>query len=647
MALVAGLASFGQQALGEKPAAEGRPANIQRAIDRGVEFLRTCQSPEDGMWHHGSGENHLGATALAGLTLLECDVPANDPQVQKAAELVRKYSVNCTHTYSLSLAIMFLDRLEEEADVRLIQSMTVRLLAGQTGAGGWTYHCPPASGDEMRRLDEVLKQRELKGGRELPKKKKPEDGGKWELPKEIQGQLRNIAPPKAVPPQAAGGGGNNPYDPLLAISRIEGDNSNTQFAALALWVARRNGMPVEDALYRVEKRFRYTQRQDGGWLYINTNASLPPDWSFAPAMTCSGLIGLAVGQGLNNNKDLNNDPHIKAGFTNLSNHLLRMSSVSVMGGRQDKRFYFLWSLERMAEVYGLKMIGKTDWYRWASGVLLASQQRDGGWYGSYSVGGVDTCFALLVLARANIAKDLARNLRGRIKDGVVQLRAGGVGREGLENLGKKSADEKPDKTKPADPKLVDPSGKLPLKSIPVEEEDVEAKAARMSNELAKADQDHQAELFEKYQEGKGTVYTLALAGAIPRLSGEAKSKARDALAQRLTRMTAATLREELKDDDPEIRRAAALACAMKDDKSHVPDLIPLLEDREPLVGRAAHAALKSLTGKDFGPEANASRQDTAKAATAWKEWYEKSQGEKDQVDKSQAEKSQAEKNQRK
>jgi HEAT repeat protein len=166
--------------------------------------------------------------------------------------------------------------------------------------------------------------------------------------------------------------------------------------------------------------------------------------------------------------------------------------------------------------------------------------------------------------------------------------------------------------------------------VPVEEEDVEARAARMSNELAKADPDHQAELFEKYQEGKGTIYTLALAGAIPRLSGEAKGKARGALAQRLTRMTAATLREELKDDDPEIRRAAALACAMKDDKSHVPDLIPLLEDREPIVGRAAHAALKGLTGQDLGPQANASRQEIANAVTAWKGWYERFQAEKGQ-----------------
>src|SRR5260370_337309 len=238
------------------------------------------------MWHHGGEENNLGATALAGLTFLECDVPASDPVVQQAAELVRQHCVNSTHTYSISLAIMFLDRLDEEADVILIQSMAVRLLAGQTAARGWTYHCSsPVGVDETRRLTDLLQKRnELKGGREMPKKKKFEEGVDRELPKEIQEQLRKIVPPKAVAQQPMG----NPAIPaetILAISRVEGDNSNTQFAALGLWVARRSGMPVEEALMRIEKRFRRTQHQDGGCSYVATTMAPPHGWACPPAMT--------------------------------------------------------------------------------------------------------------------------------------------------------------------------------------------------------------------------------------------------------------------------------------------------------------------------------------------------------------------------
>src|SRR5262249_49909538 len=107
-------------------------------------------------------------------------------------------------------------------------------------------------------------------------------------------------------------------------------------------------------------------------------------------------------------------------------------------------------------------------------------------------------------------------------------------------------------------------------------------------------------------------YTLALARSIPGLAGPIKTQARDALAERLTRMTKDTLKDKLADDDGEVRRAAALAVAMKADKSFVPRLIELLNDPAAAVGKAAQVALKSLTGQDLGG-------DTA----AWKAWASK------------------------
>ncbi len=68
--------------------------------------------------------------------------------------------------------------------------------------------------------------------------------------------------------------------------------------------------------------------------------------------------------------------------------------------------------------------------------------------------------------------------------------------------------------------------------------------------------------------------------------------------------------------------AAALACAMKDERARVPDLIPLLEDAEPHVVRAAHAGLKSLTDQDFGPGRGASTAERAAAARKWRAWWD-------------------------
>jgi hypothetical protein len=55
-------------------------------------------------------------------------------------------------------------------------------------------------------------------------------------------------------------------------------------------------------------------------------------------------------------------------------------------------------------------------------------------------------------------------------------------------------------------------------------------------------------------------------------------------------------------------------------------LIPLLEDREPLVGRAAHVALKSLSNQDFGPDRDASPAERTKAVADWKAWWQKQTG---------------------
>jgi hypothetical protein len=79
--------------------------------------------------------------------------------------------------------------------------------------------------------------------------------------------------------------------------------------------------------------------------------------------------------------------------------------------------YFLWSLERMAVVYNLPTIAGKDWYAWGSAILVAAQNEDGSWSDAFP-GVVDTCFALLFLKRANIAKDLSKalQLQGRFPD---------------------------------------------------------------------------------------------------------------------------------------------------------------------------------------------------------------------------------------
>jgi hypothetical protein len=299
----------------------------------------------------------------------------------------------------------------------------------------------------------------------------------------------------------------------------------------------------------------------------------------------------------------------------------RGGSVEIIA-RSNRAYYFLWSLERVAMALGLETIGKKDWYAWGSEILVANQ-REGVWVGDHqdATGDctIDTCFALLFLRRANLARDLTARFRNRLSDpGMRVLQAGGVGGGALKNGGIKPPSE-PDKK--GETKVADAGTKPKNPPKPAETD-----SSRLARGLIEASSANRDSTLTELRDGKGSAYTEALASAIPQLNGDVKRKAREALADRLTRMKADTLANYLQDEDAEIRRAAALAAAMKEIRTLTPRLIEMLADPEPVVGRAAHAALKALSGKDFGPAANAERADVDKAVAAWKEWWSKEGG---------------------
>jgi hypothetical protein len=146
-----------------------------------------------------------------------------------------------------------------------------------------------------------------------------------------------------------------------------------------------------------------------------------------------------------------------------------------------------------------------------------------------------------------------------------------------------------------------------LELFPGAEQDVTA--SRLTAQLLRASSPLREQLLNKLRDGKGVEYTLALANAIPSLKGIFQEKAREALVERLSRMTAKTLRDKLADDDPEVRRAAVQACQRKEKKELVPELIALLEDPDPLTARTAEAALREMTGEEH------------ETPDAWKEWW--------------------------
>ncbi len=300
---------------------------------------------------------------LLGLALLECGVPTDDPVVQRIAVSLRRQVPQLTGTYEMSLAILFFDRLEGALDGVRIRALAEALGLGQTTDGGWGYHCPHAT------------------------------------------SLGGLPPRPQVSPPRNG----VPRRPVAAWS----DHSNTQFAVLGLWVGQRHGRNTRGPLARVDSHFRSIQNSDGGWAYR------PQAQASTLANTCSGLLALAAGHGINAQTgrearplvgpQAEKDRAVVAALECLDK-FLPLGRLPGAGPRCD--LYTLWSVERVATLYDLKEIGGREWYPIFAHALLGAQQADGSWRTSYPAP-VDTCFALLILRRSNLLPDLTATLQGK------------------------------------------------------------------------------------------------------------------------------------------------------------------------------------------------------------------------------------------
>lgn len=352
-------------------------AKIDRAIERGATYLHKA----------ALGEGRIGAKALAGLTLLHCGFANADPVVADIAGQVRKQAPHVVSTYELSLCVMFLDRLGAPGDRPLIRSIALQLIAGQGMMGGWNYQCRVLNPSQQQQLLDLLNSRE------------PLATSRINVP---SGKMNDLPVLQ-----------HRPGTPLQYKAHAHEDNSLTQFAVLALWTAKKHGVPAERSLAMVDARFRASQASDGSWAYTWTS---PAGIVRTDSMTCAGLIGLAVGRGNVPNGNLKEgDPAIDKALRFVSQKIgipgkPPAQRGKLVGASSLGDFYYLWTLERAAVIFDLQTIGGRDWYAWGAPIIVANQFPAGNWQEAH--GAIpDTCFALLFLKRANVAQDLTVRLQ--------------------------------------------------------------------------------------------------------------------------------------------------------------------------------------------------------------------------------------------
>ena len=516
--------------------AEPDKQKIQAAIQKGADYLIQVYKPGTAFPGYTYA---LGYASLAGMALLESGVDPKNPSLQNIIQLVRG-CLQATSTYHVSLCIMFLDRLGDPFDRPFIQFLGARLLSGQKESGGWSYQ----NGTALSPVDEMRLRAAFKTGKSRPdevttarpKKTKPRD------------DLKDPGDPKKEPSRKedsnSGGVSLHPEvgriinqmqapssQPANSIAVLQADNSNTQFAILGLWCARRHGVPIEKAMLLVDKRFRKTQSGTGVWTYGAPNAA-----SNAQSMTCAGLIGMAVSYGAaeiaskkvadpevpkETRANLAEDSSVQSGFRALGGFLnqakkltdaqVRNGALNPAVGDLGRNLYFLWSLERVGVIFGKTTIGDVDWYSWGADQLVKTQTPEGSWKSNFAGSALElnASLGLLFLNRANVAKDLTAYLRGKARLGDSTLKSSST-------IVPKDPSRKPVETNTiTDPKVTKPGS------------DFDIQAAQLMEKVLSASGARRMEIVETLRDSKGAVYTEALKLSAGKLTGAAQAQVRE------------------------------------------------------------------------------------------------------------------------
>lgn len=190
-----------------------------------------------------------------------------------------------------------------------------------------------------------------------------------------------------------------------------GDESNTQFAVLALWEASKIGVfsTLEEKkpadVFSACATYWNKTRKGAGWGYNGSNPSA--------SMTCAGIASMIILQDASTNLDAFADQNgvyccgSKKNVTNKDVNFDVSQSIDALGrnfavshnnGASGWTYYYLYALERVGRLTGQRLIGSHDWYREGAEFMLETQQF-GGAFQEMPDNVATTAMALLFLSK--------------------------------------------------------------------------------------------------------------------------------------------------------------------------------------------------------------------------------------------------------
>lgn len=190
---------------------------------------------------------------------------------------------------------------------------------------------------------------------------------------------------------------------------VGGDNSNSQFAMLALHEAERVGVKVGRRVWTTAYDYWIqSQNRDGSWGYFEGQPG-------TGSMTSAGITSVIIASGQLHRGDAEvlgghvqccrpqeDNTAVQRGLQWLANH---WSTTSNPPGDKTWLFYYWYALERVGRMTNNRFVGQHDWYREIAQELVSGRYRDrlsGYWKGdsgSESNPVIATSFALLFLTK--------------------------------------------------------------------------------------------------------------------------------------------------------------------------------------------------------------------------------------------------------
>jgi len=356
---------------------------VSEAIDRGVDYLST----------QTDSLNRPGLYALLAFALLRSGVSPHDPRMVSLFSGFEDQVMD--QTYDIAVSIMAIE-------ARSVERVSIAALPGATSVARFRRRDLPP--EDLARISSLAQQ--LIGGQH--------PAGNW-------GYTCPLNETTAEPFRATGG-----------------DNSNTQFAVLALHAAQRSGVSVPIRCWvKVIEHYKQDVHEEkparsvhalGFDRYVPPvlaplvgapGAEVTQGWGYTtPAspspslqMTSGGISSIVIAlDALQRAGDL--DPALGAAALELvARGAAKLAHVFSIRGKPPSaganKEYLLYSLEKAMEVSGIERLGGADWYRGSATMLVRRQQKDGSWT---SVWG--SALALLVLNRATLRLTEGTRVRG-------------------------------------------------------------------------------------------------------------------------------------------------------------------------------------------------------------------------------------------